>query len=395
MREALSAEDELCLCLARGELSPEVRRRALELLDSPLRWDLLLQRAREHQVSPLIYRNLRILEFHGVPPEPRAQLTNAFRANALRNEFLSQELARLLRLLGEAGLRVIPLKGIILAASLYGDPAYRVCTDLDILIPVDETPRALRLLLENGYTSPYTEEFFLKHQFHSSDECPLFPKSEFQRFQLEVHWTLLHQSSKDKAAMQDLWLLAQPQELLGVPAYALTPEWLFLYLAYHASNHKWGMLKWLADLHELCLAPHMNWQQVREKSERFDLDLTLGPALTACSTLFGTPLPPNLPCLPLPPAVRLFPRASDPAETWKTFLFHPRLLKRPSERLRWFAETIFVPRLADHDFLRLPAALNFFYFALRPLRLTFKWGWFFLRTGFHRLRRKVPFSHNG
>ncbi len=392
MPEVLSAEDELCLCLARGELSPELRYRALELLETPLHWDLLLQRAREHQVLPLIYRNLRILEFRGVPSEPHAQLATAFRVNALRNEFLSNELARVLRLLGEAGLRVIPLKGITLAESLYGDRAYRVCTDMDILVPVNEAPRALRLLLQNGYTSPFMEEFFLKHLFHSTDECPLFPKSDSQRYQLEVHWTLLHQSSNDQAAMQDLWSLAKPKETLGVPAYALTPEWEFLYLAYHASNHRWELLKWLADLHELCLAASMDWQQVREKSERFDLDLALGPGLTACSTLFGTPIPPNLPCRPIPPGIRLFPYSHEPPKPLAAFHFHPRLLKRPSERLRWVAETVFVPRLADHEFIRFPAAVSFLYFVLRPLRLTIKWAWLILRAGVHRLWQRVSSS---
>ena len=32
-------EDELCLLLARGQLLPDVRARALELLAAPLRWD--------------------------------------------------------------------------------------------------------------------------------------------------------------------------------------------------------------------------------------------------------------------------------------------------------------------------------------------------------------------
>ena len=387
MREALSAEDELCLCLARGKLSPEVRRRALELLlKAPLRWDLLLQRAREHQVLPLIYRNLRILEFPGVPPEPRARLTNAFQANALRNEFLSRELGRVLGLFDEAGLPVIPLKGVTLAASLYGDAAYRVCADLDILVPARDTLRARRLLLENGYTSPFTEEYFLKHLLSTDVECILTPHSEVPAYVLEIHWTVLNYSTQDEAALQDLWSLAQPQEFLGRRALTLTPEWLFLYLVGHAAYHKWP-LRWLADLHELCLAPDMNWPLVKEKSERFGLDNALGATLTACATLLGTPIPANLVCLPLPPGVRLFPHSLEPEEAWTTPLFRTRLLKRPSDKLRWLAATLFVPRLTDRMFFRLPAPLGFLYYLLRPLRLTCKGAWVSFRAGLRRLRR--------
>ncbi len=389
MREALSAEDELCLCLVRRDLAPGVRRRALALLEAPLRWNLLLQRGREHQVLPLVYRTLRILEFPGVPPEPRAELTTAFRVNALRNEFLARELGRVLGLLAEEGLRVVPLKGIALAKSLYGDVAYRVCSDLDILVPAGEAPRARRLLLESGYTSPFSEEFFLKHQFHTNAECPLEPQEDFPPYLLELHWSVLQHSAQDEAAMQDLWSRAQPMEFLGGRAFALAPEWLFLHLVSHAAFHNWQVLKWLVDLHELCLTADMDWQQVREKAERFDLDLALGPTLEACSRLFDTPIPAPLSPRPLPAGVRLFPYSLDPHDLSMTPLLYARLLKRPSEKLQWLAEQLFIPRLADRWFFGLPPSLSFLYFFLRPLRLTVKWSWFFLRTGLHRLRQRI------
>src|SRR5690349_3866066 len=110
MHAELAPEDELCLLLARGRLSSEVESRASELLAIPLRWNLLLQRAANHQVLPLLYRNLRALGFPGVPEAVRVELTTAFRVNALRNTFLVRELARVLKVLREAGVPVIPLK---------------------------------------------------------------------------------------------------------------------------------------------------------------------------------------------------------------------------------------------------------------------------------------------
>ncbi len=55
MRQAMAPEDELCLLLARRQLAPEGERRARELLAQPLRWDAILERARTHDVLPLIY----------------------------------------------------------------------------------------------------------------------------------------------------------------------------------------------------------------------------------------------------------------------------------------------------------------------------------------------------
>ena len=388
----MSPEDELCLLLARGQLSPEGQERALGLLESPLRWDLLLERAREHQVFPLLYRSLRALDFQGVPDAARAQLRAAFRMNALRNAFLAGELARVLRLLNESGVPVVPLKGVTLAESLYGDSALRVCFDIDILVPPSEALRARRLILAHGYTSPFTEEFFANHQFHTGAECPLFPEKQALSYLLEVHWTLLQHSRKDDQAMQDLWSQARPKDFFGVPAYGLTPEWEFLYLAWHAAYHKWHTLKWLVDIHELCVSAHIDWQQVREKAERFELDLVVGPTLTACSSLFGTPVPANFPFRALPAGVHLFPTSLAPSEVWKAPLFYPWLLKRPSERLRCLAEMFFVPKLADYRFVQLPPSLSFLYFFLRPPRLTCKWSWQLLSAGFRRLRQGLRFS---
>jgi hypothetical protein len=288
--------------------------------------------------------------------------------------------------------RVIPLKGVTLAESLYGDPAFRVCWDIDILVPATEVLRARRLLLAQRYTSPFPEGFFLHHQFLTSADCPLLP--EIQReavsYLLEVHWTLMQHSSRDEEAMRELWSQARPQAWFGIQAYSLSPEWQFLYMAWHAACHKWQTLKWLADIHEICVSTSIDWQQVRDKAERFELDAVVGPTLAACSSLFGTPSPPGFSAAALPAGVQLFPASLAPSEAWKAPLFYPQLLKRPSEKLRWLAEMLFVARLADRRFLPLPPSVSFLYYVSRPLRLSCKWLWLGAQAAYRRLRRTTP-----
>jgi len=373
----ITREDELCLLLARRQRSAEVQSRILELLATPLQWPLILERAQRHQVYPLLYRSLRELDFRGVPEPVQSDLKGAYLANAVRNQLFAEELARLLGLLGDAGIRVIPLKGVALAQSLYGDVGARVCSDIDILVPATDAVRARRIILMNGYASEFTEEFFASHQLRSAAECPLVRETEVLTCLVELHWTLLHSSSKNQQAMEDLWAQCRSEEFFGVRAYNLTAEWQFLYLSFHAAYHKWSNLKWLADIHELCVSIAVDWDQVKEKAERFDLDTFLGPTLAACASLFGTPIPAQIPCPPLAADIHIFPSSSD---SWKIKLFYPRLLKRPSDKVRWFVQTLFVPALADQRFVALPASLNFLYYVLRPLRLTCKWGWHFLRA---------------
>jgi putative nucleotidyltransferase-like protein len=386
----MRSEDQLCLLLARGKLSPEAQESARELLASPLRWDFLLDRAQNHGLIPFFFRNLQTLGFPGVPDSVRTELKSAFQANALRNDVLARELAHVLGRLAEAGVPVIPLKGIPLADWLYGDPALRVCADIDILVPPSSVLGARRVILANGYSSPFPESFFLNHQFHTSADCSLLPRQSIVPYMLEVHWKVLHHSSGDNEAMQDLWAEARPKSCLGAPAYALSPDWEFLYLTVHAASHKWQTLKWLLDIHELSITGLVNWQKLRENAGRLGVGPLVEITLGICSSLFATPVPPGFSPRPLPAGIHIFPVAAPAFEAqhgWR--IFYPSLLKRPSDKLRWLAEMLFVARLADHRFFHLPARLSFLYYFLRPLRLTCKWSWLLVSAGFQRLRHQL------
>ena len=104
MTRTMIPEDQLCLLLACGHLTPELRSRSLDFLATSLRRPLVLERAYSHQVYPLLHRNLRDLGFPGVPDPIEAELKSAYLANALRNQLLVEELARLLDLLSKAGI---------------------------------------------------------------------------------------------------------------------------------------------------------------------------------------------------------------------------------------------------------------------------------------------------
>src|SRR5207253_1867095 len=150
-------------------------------------WGLILERATAEEVYPLFYRNLEVLiEKQGVESseqgavnrrsktagqrsEARGQkaetggplsqrideacqkLQKFSRINAFRNALLTEELVRLLTLLAEAGIPTIPLKGVVLAESLYGYTAARVCNDIDILVPRRHVREAFRIIFAAGF----------------------------------------------------------------------------------------------------------------------------------------------------------------------------------------------------------------------------------------------------
>jgi hypothetical protein len=387
MREDMTPEDQLCLLLARGHLTPDLQQRILEFLASAPQWPLVLERAYTHQVYPLLYRNLRELGFPGVPDAVQAELKGAFLANALRNQLLAEELARLLGLLGEAGIPVIPLKGVTLAQSLYGDAASRVCADIDILVPPTNVTQALGLILASGYRDDFRDRFFSKLALRHGRHYNLVRDNRDASLLLEVHWQLVQHSSRDDDAVKDLWAEARPQTFFGVPAFSLTPEWEFLYLSIHATDHEWRSLKWLVDIHQIASCGLVDWQNVMEKADELEIVPAIRQTLAACSLHLETPLPANCSPVSLPAGVRLFPNMRVPAGDAKSaFAFsHLRLLKRPLDKLRYIAAVFFAPKLTDRGFLRLPPSLGFLYYLIRPLRLACKWSWMFVLAGFERL----------
>jgi hypothetical protein len=388
--ENMLPEDETCLLLARGKLSPEVQTRILQFLAAPLQWPLILERACTHQVYPLLYCNLRDLGFPGIPETVQTELKGLFLTNALRNQLLSEELARVLSLLGDAGIRVVPLKGVALAQALYGDTAARVSVDLDILVPPANVAKAIEVILASGYragsSDPYISKLLLRHGRHY-DAVRDAPGISFL---LEVHWILVQHSSKDDEAVSDLWAEARPQSYFGAPGFSLSPEWNFLYLAIHATDHEWRSLKWLVDIHEVASSGLVDWERVAKKAERFELSQPIRHTLGVSSLLLETPIPSCfLPAI-LPPGVRLFPYMPSAEDASSAYAFrHLRLLKRRSDKARYFATILFAPKPTDLEFLRLPRWLSFLYYVIRPLRLACKWIWLLLRAGFGRPKRST------
>ncbi len=380
MTKAMSPEDRLCLLLAQAQLSPQARREASELLAGPLLWNALVERAAQQQVFPLVYRHLRALGFEGMPEPARLELKQAFDKNRLKNALLVQQLARVLQLLGDSGVRAIPLKGVALADSLYGSFAMRHTSDLDILVPPGEALRARRLLIANGYESPFPEWFFRHCQFRTNPDCWLWAGEPRRRHLLELHWRVLEHSSRDREATEDLWAEARPQACFGAPAYALSAEWEFLCVAWHASGESPPLLKWLADVHDLSVNRSIDWEKVGEKAERFEVAGAVANILSIVEELFEVPSHPGSSPRPLPPRVCLFPA---PAEGFATSSIFPalRIMDSPAKKLRWLTRMLFVVREEDEKLIHLPPSLSLLYYILRPLRLLSQWGRRFLRAG--------------
>ncbi|OFV95371.1 MAG: hypothetical protein A3H28_02200 [Acidobacteria bacterium RIFCSPLOWO2_02_FULL_61_28] len=371
----LIPEDRLCLLLAQGQLSQSALEEALGLLAGPLQWDLILERAKAHEVYPLVYWNLKNVGFPGVPESARRELESRFRMNALRNSLCAQELAHLLRALHNAGIPAIPLKGLLLAELLYGDITLRVCGDMDILVPRRSVLRAFDLLVTRGYVAQSPRWFLAERRLRNNFECALSRSDGSLEYTIELHWGVLVEAADDDGSMMALWAEAREKNVLGAPAYNLSLEGQLLLLAAHAARHNWQGLKWLVDIHvlchELCRRQDLAWDRVSILAHKLGWEQLVQWSLSACHQLLDTPLPPGF-REELPPARRnLYPAAPTLPTPFESALLFLRLAKRPSEKLRVLLRRLLIPTPADGTICRLPSSLKFLYYVIRPFRL----GW--------------------
>lgn len=370
----MKAEDRLLLLLARGRLTPDAASRALTLATRRIAWRSLVEQARVHEVLPLVYRNLRALEFPCVPESIRAELEVARRRNALRNAMLARELAALLRLFAESGVPVIPLKGVTLAHSLYGDLTLRMCRDLDVFVPRPFAARALQLVLDRGYGGRRSQPFIANAALRYGIECNLTREEDRFSCMLELHSGLFAGTGSENDAIREFWAQARPTIFFGVQALAMSPECELLFFAVHAARHQWQGLKWLVDIHEFCTQTTIDWQKLRLTAVGLGWDHILAVSLAASHALYETPFPPEVALEPLPLWLRLFPAECRSIDGPAMTAFMVRLLKRPSQKLDYLARALLTPTTAEAHALPLPAGLSFLYYPFRPVRLLTRWA---------------------
>ena len=382
-------EDQLCLLLCRAEPSPVERKHTLELLAYPLSWHAVLERAKIHGITPLLYRNLHTLDFRGVPEPVRAKLADAFGTNSIRNALLAQELVRVLSLLDEAGVPVMPLKGVALAESLYGDPALRVCADIDILVPTRYATHAFRLILSSGYEAPFTHPSLVDLLARYGKDCGLVRQDRTCVYPLQLHCGTIWGGPLEQGLLEEIWSEASRKPFRGVAAFALSEDWEFLYLAVHAARHGLFPLKWLVDLDRLCSRGKVDWEKVKEKARRLGWEKAVQSSLSACASLLDTRVQPLFCGTNSRLPARLHTAGPSALQIPREALFVARLLRSRSRRFRFLAIRLLVPTAADCQFLPLPSSLFFLYYPLRPFRLACAVGSWLVQAGWSVLRKKA------
>lgn len=199
--------------------------------------------------------------------------------------------------LAEADIPALWLKGIVLAETVYPQPALRPMGDLDVLVPYAERLHAVQVLERSGGRSLDLVAVFDRDADAALTEKMIRYNNKFAfgpppAVHLELHYRLLSTDDRLLPVERLAWFWEQTA-LLG-DLRILRPEANLLYLCAHAvlqhDPDDLSMLRFF-DIHRVIISAALDWDQVVERAVILGWTLGVERALRSAIDLFGTPVP--------------------------------------------------------------------------------------------------------
>ncbi|MEO0463968.1 MAG: nucleotidyltransferase family protein [Pseudomonadota bacterium] len=241
---------------------------------------------RHHLIVPAV-RSLRDAGIE--PPEHLAEAASATQTRALR---LSARSVNLLRMLDDAGIAAMLMKGPVLSDMVFADPAIRHSSDIDILVEWENFASAIAVLEQRGlklHKAPPPQGSWRLDLWRTlAKDVALFdPESGCV---VELH----HRLKSPDALLPGLGFAdaKDRHSLGGMQLRVFAPDDLFVYLCAHGSTSLWHRLKWVADIHAL-VARHSAAEVERMQARSWELGTQrcTALALLVVHELWGCPLP--------------------------------------------------------------------------------------------------------
>ncbi|GAB1545536.1 hypothetical protein NUACC21_82120 [Scytonema sp. NUACC21] len=384
-------EVELLLCCARTCLSPSTVERTKVLLEQDIDWEYLLKTAYCHKVLPLLALNLMKYP-QAVPVDTLERLRQYYYINAQHNLTLGSKLIQLLDIFEKNGISVIPFKGPVLAACIYGDIARREFGDLDFLVHREDFLKTKELLTARGY-QPYAssnekEASYLRSLTLQQQEAYLRSHWELHlvnqrdRVTIDVHQGILPKQFSFLYNTEWMWKDTQLISFTSRQILSFSPEDLILVLCSQGGKDSWQWLNRICDLAEVIRACRdVNWEKIWERASKLRMRRMLLLGLSLAHELLDAVLPeimiekikadPSIKVFSLQVSLQLFNQAENSVTNYKfkNLFFHLKLIEHPIDKVGYCYEHMIVPTVADKAFLRLPKFFSFLYYLLRPIRL--------------------------
>jgi hypothetical protein len=253
-----------------------------------LDWNRLVRLARFHRVQGLVWEALSPFSTE-LPAEVSRSLAADAAEIAAANLRAAAECGALRDLFEAAGVPLLFVKGLTVAALAYQRSSIKSASDIDLLIPAGELDRATALLRQRGYdlSIPRGESRSALQRWHRVRKESVWEKAGPG---LEVD---LHTRLADSRWLIPTVGIGSPRQLVevarGIELATLGNDELFAYLAVHGASSAWFRLKWITDLAALVSGlPSAEIERLYRRSQELGAGRAAAQALLVADRLYGT-----------------------------------------------------------------------------------------------------------
>ena len=256
------------------------------------KWDQILFYSESMHVTPLLFYKLKKYSEILPPNAIYEQLRRKYLANGAKNFRLTTELGRILIALEQKNIPVISLKGIILANTVYENPAMRRMSDIDVMVKWKDIKHSIAILNSLGYretASYHFDDESMQYDHHS----PEFIHESGTIF--ELHWNITDAYNVSPRGLdlgEHFWKYAKKGTFLGASSYLLPPSVLIFHCAIHLSiQHAFHFgIREIYDIEELYrkYSDCIDWNQLLMISNDLGLVRPLMLSLALTDLLTGT-----------------------------------------------------------------------------------------------------------
>jgi len=338
-------------------------------------WENLFSLSIRHGILPNVYKRLKKLKKGTIPKDKLTKFKSVYFQIVQLNLIRANQLIKVIKLLKEKNIDMIPFKGPVLSLQAYGDHCFRISADLDILIKSDDMFLVYDTMISAGYK-------------------PFFPLSEkkkkiwrragrdfefsFSNTVIDFHQRLTQGHSAFKITPEEM----NEDNFVTMMDYkirTLSPENTILAMCIHSTKERWRSLRMVSDLsYFLHSHPELDWDKLLQKAKKMGVLKIVLTGFSILKELINEKFPDDI--------EKKISENISRNEIYKKYIGKILSGKREentSSRITSIVEALdslihqskfllnflFSPTPEDFKFLSLPEFLYPLYRILRPIRL--------------------------
>lgn len=339
--------------------------------------------ATNHHVIPMVYRAVKAAAQNNIdllPVEFLECLQRDYLAIAAHNLRATAILHRLQSLMESKGVRLVPIKGPVLAVLAYGSTSLRQFEDLDWIVAGEEVLRAVALLEQEGYVAREIPPGANRSRYAASRQDWSMHKPG-KTPHVDLKPALISHALADRRATE--YMVGACRSIAlgdGRACFAPGPEAMLLAVCMDGANEMWAKLSSVADAAALLSnVAGADWAGLLRDAGRLGQKRSLLTGVLVAQQVLGCMLPEafHKDAEEDPAAGRLAKAAADRMLAERSLRtgaarragYALRTRERFRDRVRFLSRSLFVAGAADLNQISLPDAWYPLYSCFRPFRL--------------------------